>query len=156
MDDFLLRIKAVCLVSILGGIMIALVPAGKLKGGFKSLCGVVLVSGIVLSFSSLNDSSFSLQQHLNGENEQSVSLQMDNAQVDLFESLVSSALEKKLLESVGEFEIKIDAQQQGEGIKVKSVTLKGRADETTRAEAEKMILESFPEAELIFEEASNG
>ena len=147
MDD----IKAVCLVSMLAGIIGALIPSGKMKSAFSAFCSVVMIFYIVSPLSGINAEGlrgFSLK---NEESEEMLLSDIKTAEVILSEQMLEDALENNIRKSGFDLKLNVSCEKKDGEIKIKSITVSGCENEEDRGIVKEILLKNFNEIEIVFE-----
>ena len=155
MDDFTLQIKTVCLVSILTGIMGALIPSGRLKKSFDSFCAVVIVAAILLPVNSLKNSAAKDISFDFSKSENNLLNQEDTAEKLIYKEVLEKALNGRISQIAPTSDVKVECVKNDSGYEIKSFTVSG----CTSAEKEAVAAyfkESFSGIPVYFKEEQNG
>ncbi len=150
------HIKAVCIVSILAGVIASAVPSGKMKGAFSSFCAVAVIFYIVSPLADIKAESINLFAYDKADNEESLLTDVRTAEILLCEQMLENAVEEKLSKSVPNIAVKLFCEKQGDEIKVISADVTGCADEAEKQNVYKYLTDSFDGIEVSFEEGDGG
>lgn len=155
MEKISLYIKVICLVSILAGIMSALIPKSRLKNAYVSLSAVVLLSSMIIPVGNLNESD--LQFTFINENEISESLleEMNKAEVLIYQSIISDSLEERLLSEGLNVSVEVVSSYIDADLAVAEVIVTGNITNEERNFISDFISESFEKTEIVFKEGEN-
>lgn len=153
MEKVSLYMKLVCMISILSGVLISLIPKGRLKGSFISLCSVVTISAMVIPLSSLTYDGISA---LDFDSPDSSQIYYEETENEIYGNVFASAAEEKLREEniTASVSVKI-IQVQDEAV-IESVTVIGSFDDTTKKRIISVLGDGFSNAEIIFEVQTDG
>lgn len=155
MDKLVSQLETVCLVSILGGILNAVIPKGRLKGAFSSFCAVVIILALFLPLGEIKSQGADIFNFKSEKFNSSLESEVKTAETLLFESL----LEKSLTDALGEMgyklSIKTECENRNGEPEVKKITVKGEFDAESKSEIEEYLKKSFSGSEISFEEDEN-
>lgn len=155
MDKIAFSLETVCFVSILAGIIGALIPQGKLKGAFSSFCAVVLVFCFIEPLSEIRGESFGALFTDDVRSEEELLSDVNTAEKQLYENLLEKGLEEKL-DSIGcSAEVKAECEKNEDEYKTVTLTVKGKLTAQEKYAAEIYLKEGFPAAEIKFEETED-
>lgn len=152
MEKFSLYIKGICLISILGGVLSAVVPSGRMKKSFTSLSAVILVSAIIVPFSNFFKMDFDLDDFFVSNRQENLVSDVRTAEVMMCESVVSEVLEKKLKENGISCRVKIKGEKQKDEFTVSAVSVSGDLTIEEKNGVQQILTELLPEAEIDFRE----
>lgn len=148
MDETVLQIKTICLVSILSGILSVLIPQGRMKSAYLSLCAVVMISAIALPFKNSHKKDFSFFSLDKGKINEELSSNFPQAEVTIFEQAIASALENNLSQEGISAKIGIKAEKVGESILVSEIAVNGSFTEEEKGQIKQFVFERFPDSAL--------
>lgn len=155
MDDLILTLSSICLVSVLSGILSALIPSGGIKKAFSTLCAVILIYTIVSPLTALGKKRISEDVFSTERISEKLSYEDRTAQVMLYENILSKALSDNLIQEGYDVDVKVKACNAEEPI-VESVTVTGRLSDEEKIFIEGILRKSFKEVAVIFTEETNG
>lgn len=156
MDKLVVYIKVICLVSVFAGVISALIPKGGLKGAYLSLSAVVLLTATLAPLKSFSEKDFADFTFKHREASESLSAEMQTAEVMLYSRMISDAIEKRLKQQGITADVSTQSRRENEDIFVTKMTLKGTFTESQREETASFLKSAFEKAEIIFEEEENG
>ncbi len=155
MDEFSLQIKTVCLVSILTGIMSAIIPAGKLKKAFNSFCAVVIIFSVILPFTSLKKAAEKSNLFDISKAEGELLSQNSTAEQLIYTKVIEKAINDRLTEMGISGTVKVQCEKEGENFSIASFTVIADTD----VEKEKIrayLTEGFVGIPINFKEDEDG
>jgi len=155
MDKLSLQIKIVCLVSILSGVLSSVIPGGKMKSAYLSLCGVVLISSMIIPLKDYNMKNFSFPSYNERKTSETLELEQRTAEVMIYEKVVSDALKSNLEKRGLTADITAKGEMREDEIRITDITLKGVFDSRQKQEITLMLEGGFPDAVISFEEGEN-
>lgn len=150
MEKLNVQIKVICLVSVLSGMLSAMIPAGKMKSAFTALCSVVLVSAMLtpLESFSLKD-GFSFFKNGQAASQGLIS-ETESAELLLFEKALGDAFEKLLKEKDIIVSVKPRCENVEGEIAVCDFTVIFSGDEEEKRQISELLSQSFKDTEVIF------
>lgn len=155
MDKLSLQIKIVCLVSILSGVLSSVIPGGKMKSAYLSLCGVVLISSMIVPFKNYDMKDFSFISYDEKKTSENLELEQRTAEVMIYEKVVSDALKSNLEKKGITADVTAKGEAQGEEIRITAITVEGVLESQQKQEIEIMLENGFPNAEINLKEGEN-
>lgn len=153
MDRISLYIRLICVVSILSGVLISLIPGGRFKNSFRSFCGLLMISAMVVPLSAITSdgiADFRLDKVYNSD----VDYQGEEKQ--MFTDMLELSVEEKLKKENLIADISIEVAENYDATVIKSVTVEGDFNDDEKNYITDMLGNFFPEAEIIFKEHING
>lgn len=156
MDEIASGIKIICLISILTGILSAVIPGGGIKKAFSTLCAVVMICVIVSPFSTLSKGDFDLNSFSPKKKSEELKKSERTAEIMLYEKILSDALEKNLIEKGIDAVVDVSASKNGEDMRVDTVIVTGTFENGEKEEIEAFLNKSFAELTVVFREENDG
>lgn len=150
MDKAATHIEAVCLVSILVGIVSSVIPQGKLKGAFSSFCALVFIFTVMGPFSSLKKTDFNIFSFRNETAGKELLSDISSAEQKLCQDLAENAIEEKLKEMGYEVRLGVRCKKEGDEYRVVSLVITGDLSSQQRSDVRDYLKKSFPDAEVSF------
>lgn len=152
MEKISLYIKIVSLVSILAGVMISLIPGGRLKGAYTSLCAVILLCSLVMPFSEFESDKYGIHFPNEEEISESVGAEIFKAEELIYQETVSQAIVNKLSAEGINISAQIITAYKDEYLKVTEVIITGNVSEKEKKYISEFVSDSFKEAVTVFKE----
>lgn len=156
MEKTTLYIKLLCSVSIFAGVLTTIIPKGKMKSSFMSLCAVVTISAMIMPLSTVKPEDFANFNFEASENSNSLSHKTEQAEKVIFESAISDALENKLNENNITASITVESEINDADVRIKTITVNGDFDIESEKTVKLILLTDFPEAKVIIKEGVDG
>ncbi len=152
----MLYIKLVCIVSITAGVLMTVIPGGKLKGSFVSLCAVITVSAMVLPFKDADIADITAFDSVVTESSDSLNEKTRQAQKQIYESALASATQENLKNEGISADVSVYCEEYGDSFTVSAVNIKGdfTAEEISRIND--ILSVGFPSVEIVYQEAADG
>ncbi len=145
-------IKLICVVSIVAGVLTAVIPKGKMKGSFISLCAVITVSAMVLPFNGIQADLFDTYEYTKEKSSDSLSKKTQLMEKEIFEGSVARAIENNLKQAGVVASVSVEGESDEVGIVVKKITVTGEFDSETETGIRSFLADDFSEAEIILKE----
>ena len=155
MDEITSYIKLVCVVSIASGVLMTLIPKGRLKGSFISLCAVVTVSAMVMPFNGMSVEGLRGIEWSVTDNADSLSEKTQQAEKELYESAIALATEENLKNEGVTASVSVESDKQEEGYTIKAVTVSGDFTEAELGVINNLLSSCFTEAKITIREVSD-
>jgi hypothetical protein len=154
MDNFTLQLKALCLVSILIGVMGVLIPSCRLKKAFDSFCVVVIAAAIILMLSSLKSVKSEFDIFDFDKPNGGISTESSTAEVMLYSTVIEKAVNSHFLQSGLSVTVEAECESTSEGCKVTSFTLI-EYDEAEKEAATEYLAQAFGGIPVYYKEEKN-
>lgn len=156
MEKTTLYIKLLCSVSIFAGVLTTIIPKGKMKSSFMSLCAVVTISAMIMPLSAVKPENFANFDFDVSKNSNSLLHKTEQAEKLIFESTISDALENKLNEKNITALITVESEINDADVRIKTITVNGDFDIESEKTVKLILLTDFPEAKVIIKEGVDG
>lgn len=156
MENISLYIKVVCLVSILSGIMTAIIPNGRLKSAYVSLTAVVLLSSMIVPSKELKNSNVHFGFPDEIKVSESLSEEMNKAEEMIYSSVVSDSVEERLASEGINVSVCVVTSINDGDVTVTEVIVSGDITEEEKIYISQFISDSFEKAKTVFKEGENG
>lgn len=145
-----MQLKVICLVSVLSGMLSAMMPKGRMKSSFTALCSVVLVSSMLMLFGSLSlKESFSFFEKGQAADQALIS-ETEGAELMLFERALGDAFENLLEEKGISAVVKPECEKLSGEITVCGFTVYYSGDEEEKRHIYALISQSFGDIGVKF------
>lgn len=125
MDKLTLQIKAVCLISILTGVMGCIIPSCRLKKAFNSFCAVVIVFAIMMPLSSLGKNTAELVLSGFDASEEDTSAEYETAEEMIYKRVVEKAVTESFSESGINVTVTVECERVEAGYEIISFSVYG-------------------------------
>lgn len=156
MGDITLSLKSLCLVSIISGILSALLPDGGIKKAFYSLCAIVMIYSLISAFSSFEKNDFAKEKFSRNKFEKNISEQEDTAQLMIYEKVVSDALGNILKSKWNVYGVEVSASYNDKNAEINSLKVTGELSDAEKNEIEILLNDKFEKIQIIFEVENSG
>ena len=151
MENFVLQIKTICLVSILTGVLGCLIPECKLKKAFNRFCAVVIVFAVLMPLSSFGKNAdkagLSGFDRVRGE----VSLQNETAEKMIYTAVLESALNERFSEAGISATVAVECEKTDDSYKIAAFTVSAAASDD-KDKAALLLNEGFNGIPVYFKE----
>lgn len=156
MDNPSLQIKTVCLVSILAGVLSAMIPKGRMKSAYASMSAVVLLSSMIIPLKSLGNMDFSAISIKHEEVSDNLEKESKRAETELFEAVVSSSLSDYFSEKGIRTIIKVESELFGDELSVEKINVSGSFNDEEKEYVTGYLTSCFENVTVYFTEGENG
>ena len=129
MDKLTLQIKAVCLVSILTGVMGCIIPYCRLKKAFSSFSAVVIVFTLMMPFASFGKVLEEYRLNDFTAEREEASVQFETAELMIYKRVIEVAIAESLSESGITASISVECENEDDGYRITSFTVSGCSEE---------------------------
>lgn len=148
-------IKLICIISIVAGVVITLVPKGRMKSSFISLCSIILLSSMVLPFRGTDTKIFENPEVTAEKNSDAIIERTQQMEKELFETAVEDAVETNLRNSGIIADVTVEGELSEDEVSIETVTVYGDFDSETAEYIIGLLADDFGKEKVILKEAIN-
>ncbi len=156
MEKFSLYVKIICLVSILSGVLSALIPKGRLKSAYLSLAGIILLSSMVMPFKLLSDKRTEVFSFDTDKAGQSISREAETVRTSIHESMLKEEIEKKLVSDGIKASVTVRVKNENQKLYIAELHVKGELSDEEKNVINAYFSEASEKPHIILEEDENG
>lgn len=150
MDKITNSLETVCFVSLLGGVLCAVVPSGRMKGAFYSFCAVLLIFSLLIPLGQIDTLAKELPDFKNEKADERLASDVRTAEVQIFEKLSENALDEMLEKNGFHAKTSAECESTESDIIVKKITVTGDFSAEEKQTVEGLIKNFFSNAEVEF------